>query len=400
MKFFIKTLGCKVNYFDSAYVSAALQLAGHVLVEKITDAEIVFVNSCTVTHAADRDSKASALQALRKVPKVYLYGCGPAVDEQKWKNQLPNCIIFSSIVKLLHHFNIDQADQDISPTFTRTRVPIVIQNGCDNTCTFCVTRIARGSHSSVSAEEIIKKIQHASKNGVKEIVLTGINLAAWGSSNSNNAQESKLGELLQKILKNTNIPRIRLSSLGPQFLHKDFWEVYRNPRICDYLHLSIQSGSSKILKSMNRGYDIQTVEKIITQARKIRPDTAISADFIVGFPGESEQDFQETCSCIQNGNIFKLHVFPFSARNYTPAAFFSQTVSDFEKKKRVQTLIQLEKTLHTKFLLSQIGKEKEILTEKKGTGLTSNYIRVKTQNIAPNTLLYEVIQKKNLIKEK
>lgn len=376
MKFFVRTLGCKMNWLDSARISGALQGVGHHLVSHEEEADVIFVNSCTVTSEADRKSRQISKSAARSNKQIAIMGCGPKVDFERWERAIPSADIFQDDTALYHQFGIED-EQALFPLRSRTRLPVAIQQGCDNQCTFCITRIARGAHSNVPLAQVIDQVNMAQEHGVKEIVLTGINLAAWGCSDSNRAQESRFAQLLESLLAKTSIPRIRISSVGPQYLNDAFFDVFSDPRICDHLHLSIQSGSVEIVKRMVRGHSIDEVIRAANDARKRRADVALSCDLIVGFPGESEKHFEETMELAASVRFAKLHVFPYSVREGTPAAGFPGQVPMAERKARAAQLRSLGSELRNAFLHQQLGKTRAILVESNGFGHTGNYIRVK-----------------------
>ncbi|MEN8169684.1 MAG: MiaB/RimO family radical SAM methylthiotransferase [Pseudomonadota bacterium] len=376
MNFYIRTLGCKMNWLDSARLAAALQTAGHHAVNDEVEADYVFVNTCTVTSEADRKSKQTVNKAGRAQKQVAVMGCGPRVDSQGWQQQAANALIFSNDDEMQAHFGI-VADEAQMPLSSRTRLPIAIQTGCDNECSFCITRIARGAHRSLPIEGIVRQVNQAFDHGIKEIVLTGINLAAWGCENSNKPEQARLHQLIEAILQQTEMPRIRLSSLGPQFIQPSFFDVYADERICDYLHISLQSGSDSVLERMVRGHGTAELLKIAEQARKVRPATAIAADMIAGFPGETEKEHQETLALLKAVQFAKLHVFPYSEREGTPAATAEYPVEFAIRKKRAGEIRELAREMRQQFLREQMGREFSVLVEGGGTGLTGNYIRLR-----------------------
>jgi threonylcarbamoyladenosine tRNA methylthiotransferase MtaB len=274
---------------------------------------------------------------------------------------------------------------------------VAIQTGCDDTCSFCITRIARGAHRSHPVQRIVEHVRTAAELGIREVVLTGINLAAWGSSHTKSAPaEARLGELLRHLLDETGISRIRLSSLGPQYLRQDFFTAFADPRVCDHLHLSIQSGSDSVLKRMDRGHDAATVERVVERARALRPDLALTADFIVGFPGETGTEFAATAGLVERLGFAKLHVFPFSPREGTPAAALPDGLDPAERKRRAAELRALGQATRRIFLDSQLGRRHTVLTERNETGLTTNYIRVRTPGAAEGDLVETVLARDNL----
>ncbi|MEI7511619.1 MAG: MiaB/RimO family radical SAM methylthiotransferase [Candidatus Peregrinibacteria bacterium] len=397
MKFAFKTLGCKMNWLDSARITAGLQSAGHIFVDDEESADIVFINSCTVTARADRQSRQEAFKAERIAGQVAVFGCGVRVDGEKWKTNFSNALLFLGEKEIFEHFGVE-ADEIPSPISDRTRIPIAIQTGCDNACTFCITRIARGRTESFPLSNILFQINRAAHSGAKEIILTGIQLASWGCDDSlKNPQDSRLPELLQEILEKTEIPRIRLSSLGPQFLTPAFFEVFKNPRICDHLHLSVQSGSPEILKKMNRGHGREEILEIAKNARFVRPDTAFTADIIVGFPGETEENFLETLDLVQKVGFSHLHVFPFSPRSGTGAANFPHQISADTKKERALHLRTLGSVLAKDFAQKMEGKTVEVLTELGGSGLSTNYLRLRVPDAKRNEIIKVVVRTEDIL---
>ncbi len=378
MKFHIRTLGCKMNQLDSGRLRAALISAGHEPVTDESSADYTLVNSCTVTAQADRKSRQAANAASGLTQQVAVLGCSVRVSADRWREALPNTLLFESDEELLDFFDASN-DPVVLPVTSRTRMPVAIQTGCDDTCSFCITTVARGAHRSLPAEQITEQVAEAVRSGVREVVLTGINLAAWGTPDSKKQpQQARLHELLALLLTQTRIERIRLSSLGPQYLQPGFWEVYGDPRICDYLHLSIQSGSDTVLNRMDRGHGTREVVQIAAMARSVRPDTALAADFITGFPGETEQEHRQTCALISALQFSKLHVFPYSEREGTAAASFTESLPVAVRKARAKELRLLNQQQRRLFIESQLGKRLQVLVETGGVGWSSNYIRVHT----------------------
>lgn len=252
-----------------------------------------------------------------------------------------------------------------------TRKYMVIQMGCDNFCTFCLTVQARGRHKSRPKEEIIEEINEFIQNGGKEVVLTGTNLGAWGALSSNDFKDSKFVELIHSILEETPIERIRISSLGVEFLSDACIALFSETRINAYVHLSIQSGSDPILKRMNRHYDAHFLREVLKKLKKIeRPDWVelnIWADLIVGFPGETDEDFEATKELVSDYGITQLHAFPFSAHDshYSiPAWKFEDQIAEHIKMERLRSLLALGKTELEKFCTSHHGKTVRVLIEK------------------------------------
>lgn len=396
MKFYIRTLGCKMNWLDSARLAAALQSAGNVAVNDEEKADYIFVNTCTVTSEADRKSRQTVNRAGQLQKQVAVMGCGPRVDQGDWQAQNDGALIFSDEDQMLSHFGVE-SDELLLPLNSRTRLPVAIQTGCDNECSFCITRIARGAHRSLPTEQVVRQIDLAYESGVREVILTGINLAAWGCDDSRAPQQAKLHELLEAILQRTEMPRIRLSSIGPEYIQPAFFEVYADERICDYLHISLQSGCNSVLKGMQRGHGTREVEMIAEQARAVRPDTALAADLIAGFPGETEDEHRETLAFVEKLRFAKLHVFPFSIREGTPAAELPEQLSSEIKKQRAAELRDLGKKLRQQFIDSQVGKTVQVLVEANGQGLSANYLRLRTSHHPQGEILAMPVSRDQLL---
>jgi len=372
----IETLGCKMNFCDSEKLKNKLQKIGFtVFLEKDffneknkQKIDFALCNTCCVTNLAEKKSR-QKIAALKNLSpqKIIITGCAVKVFAKKWQQKFPDYLILPTLKEVITFFKqefdknknynneLKFTTVNINHGKSRTRKLIPIQTGCDNFCSFCIVPLARGRSISFSKTKIIEKIKQAEKIGFKEIVLTGINLAAWGCSNSNKHQESKFAFLLEEILAKTKNLRFRISSLGSQYLNKKFFQIFAHHRICDHLHLSIQSGSKKILKKMNRGHLIDEVLFIAENAKKIRSSVALTADFIVGFPTESEEDFQQSCLLTQKLSLAKLHVFPFSKRSGTLASKMKEQISVEIKKKRAKILREIGNQLRKKFLQKNIN---------------------------------------------
>ena len=384
-----------MNWLDSARLGAALQSAGHHQVAEEAAADHVFINTCTVTAEAERKSRQTVKQAQQLVPQVVVMGCSPQVDGNHWQLEQGRQV-FADQAALFAHFGIETDDERL-PLQSRTRLPVAIQTGCDNICSFCITRIARGSHRNLPAQTIIQQIRLAEEHGIQEVILTGINLAAWGCENSRQPEQARLHVLLEQILEQTTIPRIRISSIGPQFIQPEFWDVYADSRICDHLHISLQSGSPEVLARMVREHGTDEVAWIAEQAREKRPDTALTADIIAGFPGETERHHQEGYAFLKHVGFSRLHVFPFSQRQSTPAADMTEQLGKGTIQARASELRQLSKSLWQGFLENQIGRPGEVLVENSGRhGLSTNHIRVHVANGMPGKIHQLVLNKDNM----
>lgn len=378
------TYGCRMNQADSETWAQWLQERGMTVEDGLGD--IVIVNTCTVTETADREAVSSIKRIRRKHPNtiIVVTGCGIQRENNPYQH-----------LKEVNHIVKDMSQKDILENIlpppnakgvfhrTKTRALIPIQTGCDNHCSYCVVPFVRGRSRSRSIEQIITDIQNEENRGVQEVVLTGINIGAYGCRTTTKSQESKLGQLLEQILRTTSVPRIRLSSLGPEYFHAPLYKALLSPRLCDHIHLSVQAGSDRTLERMNRRYSMSTIYRIVETLRKIHPDIAITADIIVGFPGENKVDFDRTCQVVQSLNFAKIHVFPFSPRMGTVGALLPNQIPLGEKIERARILRGIGTQLRNKYLRRYIGRELSVLFERKkvrNNGWSTNYCEVSVQD--------------------
>ena len=385
MKFFIRTLGCKLNQLDSARLAGALARAGHERAASEEEAEWVLVNTCTVTGESDRKSRQAAHGVARAHRGLVVLGCSARVDAERWRAAMPEALVFADDAELLAHFRASGEDLPF-PLTSRTRLPVVVQTGCDERCAFCITRVARGPHVSLPAAEVVRQVAEAEARGVSEVVLTGVNLGAWGCATTRRPGGTRLPELLERLLRETGVPRIRLSSLGPQYLTPAFFDAWSDPRVCDHLHLSVQSGSPAVLARMERGHGVPEVLAAVEAARRTRPDAALTADLIAGLPGETPGEHAETLRLAQGVGFARLHVFPYSAREGTPAASMPGQVPVAVRKARAGELRRLGDRTRAAFVRSQLGRRAHVLAETDGTGLTTNYLRLRVPGVPEGEL--------------
>ncbi len=403
-----KLFGCKVNkYFLNKWLN---------YFESSQDYEVqnsVLVASCVVTDRAKKKRVKEIKGYLQAGKKVYLTWCGAfdrskAMDQKKFFQIYPMLKNWESQIILLPESppNVASIKKESKNIFTKKFV--VIQLGCDTWCSFCLTVAKRWKHHSRPAEQIIDEILAFQDQWGKEIVLTGVNLAAWWASNTKKPQEAKLGQLLELILKRTSIPRIRISSLGPEFLNNQFFEVIEDKRILPYFHLSIQSFSTSVLAQMRRQYDLELLENVFkrfTQLKREDKDQInFGADIIVGFPWETQQDFQITYDKVKEFGITKLHAFPFSPHLFgesVPASKFANQVLQPVKKQRERLLLALGKSLRQDFIKKNIGKYHRVLIEEikdgKSLGRTSNYIKVALPWSLDKGQIHQIILKEDQV---
>ena len=365
--FAIYTLGCKINSCDSESLCKKLCEIGlkQVEFEKISD--LYIINTCTVTHTSDKKSLQIIRRAKRFNDKAIIAVCGCMQNIQAdyvFDAREPDDFI--NIIK--NKFNLTKKEYYNK---SRTRTFIKIQDGCDRFCAYCIVPYVRGSIKSKDINAIKSEINE----NTKEIVLTGIQIASYGRDLKN----TNFNTLLEQLAKEYPI-RIRISSIDPQAINDEFLRIIKTyNHICSHFHISLQSGSDKILKEMNRRYTTRQYEKIVNDLRTIRPDMALTTDIMTGFPGETDEDFNEKLSFIKSINFSDIHVFAFSRRKGTKAYDLPNQIPDDIKSQRKKHLLELKSILHKNFYKSHIGKTMPVLFENE-YGLTENYIKVKTAN--------------------
>lgn len=396
MKFNIYTLGCKVNTYESSVMSDLLKNKGYIEVSPKEQADISIINTCTVTNTADSKSLKIIRQAIKNNPNSIIIVCGCMIQNKKDLN-IDGVDIYignvgkSKIVEYIEEYkNNHEPKKDIKDVmstnfesmmlnnFNKTRAFVKIQDGCNNFCSYCIIPYTRGNVRSKKKEDILTEIEKLVKEGHKEIVLTGIHTGHYGEDNEN----YKFPDLLKDIIKINGLERLRISSIEITELNDEFFQVLRNSNILvDHMHIPLQSGSDTVLKRMNRKYDKKYFIDKIEEIRKIRPSISITTDVIVGFPGETEEEMQETIETINKIKFTKLHVFPYSIRKGTVAATMENQIDEKIKKQRVKILIDLSKQLEIEYMEKMLGKEMSFLPEVKKDdyliGHTGNYLQIK-----------------------
>lgn len=394
------TLGCKVNQYESNGMMQKLKEAGYEIVDINDDiSDVCIVNTCTVTNISDRKSR----QILRKVKDknpnaiIVATGCYAQVS-RKALEEMPEIDIVlgndekKEIVKYIEQYNNSKFTEieDISKqkefvdmgeiTYTeKTRAVVKIQDGCNQFCSYCIIPYARGRVRSRKQENIIKEANKIAQEGIKEIVLTGIHIASYGKDFNN---ENGLIELLEELNKVEGIKRIRLGSLEPKIITEEFVQrLVKLEKICHHFHLSLQSGCDSTLKRMNRKYTTQDIREIANRLRRYYPDVMLTTDIIVGFPGETDEEFETTKKFLEEIKLYKMHVFPYSKREGTVAAKMENQIDGNIKEERSKELIELSNKNQEEYNKSYIGRKVEVLFEEKDgeyyKGHTQNYIMVK-----------------------
>ena len=398
MKFQIYTLGCKVNTYESNVMRDALLNKGYFEVGLKEKADITIINTCTVTNTADSKSMKVIRQAIRRNENAIIVVCGCLVQNKKEEvSKIDGVDIVigninkSKIVDYIEKY-IEEKKQEVDVrnimdtnfepmmlnNFNKTRAFVKIQDGCNNFCSYCIIPYTRGNVRSKDKQSVLKEIQLLVDEGHKEVVLTGIHTGNYGAEFA----DYKFADLLKDIVKIDKLERLRISSIEITEINDDVMEVIKeNNILVDHMHIPLQSGSDAVLKRMNRKYDKEYFINKIKKLRKIRPNISITTDFIVGFPGETKEEFEETIETIKKIEFTKLHVFPYSKREGTKAAIMDGQVDENIKKKRVKILLQLSKELEYNYMKKFIGKKvifiPEMAKEEYIIGHTGNFLNVK-----------------------
>ena len=405
-------LGCKVNAYEVEYVLSLFKNHGYLVTNGIAD--IYIVNTCSVTNQSDAKSRKEINRIIRENKDAIIVVMGCMIEAHKdYDNDHVSIIIGnkdkSRVLELVEEYikthnkkkllykDFDDSFEDmfIENMESHTRAFVKIQDGCENFCTYCIIPYTRGRQRSKKPDIVLKEINTLVKNGYKEVVLTGIHTGHYGSD-----LETTFPELLKEIVGIKGLKRLRISSIEITELNDDFLSVLKeNPIIVSHLHIPLQAGSDDVLKKMNRKYLTSYYQDKIKTIRSIRPDISITTDIIVGFPEETDENFQETLDFARKMEFAKIHVFPFSLREGTKAEELKEVPSNI-KKERVKKLIQLSEELEIKYLEKFIGKNVEVLVEKcennLSIGHTGNYLRVLiNEKIEPNTLVKVKIIERN-----
>lgn len=382
MKFYIHTLGCKVNQYESDSIAACLAGKGHTAVNSLDEADVCIVNTCAVTNEAEKKSRqaVSKMKQSEKKPKVYVCGCASQNNEKQFAEIDGVSYItgvgkrLSLVEKILSEFG--EGEFPAVRKESRTRVLIKIQDGCNRFCTYCIVPHLRGRSTSRNMQEIIREVEAVPE--CKEIVVTGVDISDYRI-------EGKLA--LPSLLTQLSSfgKRIRLSSLEQSIVSDEFCEVLKtNPQICPHIHLSLQSGSNAVLKKMNRRYTAKEYLRAVKKLRKINPKTAITTDIIVGFPGETLRDFRQTVRLVKKAKFSRIHAFPYSPKLGTPAAEMPEQIPKEEKKKRLHKILRLALILERKYLKRHKKNLLQVLIEEKigdyYVGYSEYYIRCYIDN--------------------
>lgn len=417
--FNIITLGCKVNQYESEAVEEIFQARGYE--KKPNNADIYVINTCTVTNMSDRKSRQMISRARRDNPEavIAVMGCYSQVKPEEvaaiegvdvvlgsrnkeevvdfCENVLQNKKAIDKVLSFSETKTIEELE--ISNQEAMTRAYMKIQDGCNMYCSYCLIPYARGNIASRDMDSIKKEAKRLAQNGYKEIVLTGIHVASYGKDLRNG---TSLIDVIEEVSKTDGIERIRLSSMEPRHITRDFLERMKaTEKACDHFHLSLQSGSDEILKAMNRKYDTKIFKEKVDLIREVFPNAGLTTDIIVGFPTETEENHEDTKDFVKEIKFAKTHLFKYSKRDGTKAASMKPEVDGNIKKERLKELEAIEEVNRLNFLKNQIGKTLSVLFESKSdmegfkSGYSTNYLRVNVEddigdNEIRNVLITEI----------
>lgn len=395
MRIYLDAVGCRLNQSEIELMGSRFRRAGHALVAEPAVCDLVVVNTCAVTARASADSRTLARKAHRQCPeaRLILTGCWATLEPER-ASSLPGVwlVVANSskddLVSLALGLSPDMAGPARAPRVPlpgrrgRTRAFIKAQDGCDNHCTFCLTRIARGPARSTPMPKVIEAVQSAVAGGAREIVLTGVELSAYGADLP---VKTTLMDLVKAILLQTDVARLRLSSLEPWALPDGFFDLWQDPRMCRQLHLPLQSGSLTTLQRMARPIEPMGYATVAQTARAAVPGLALTSDIMVGFPGETDADFEESLLFVAAAQFSRAHVFIYSLRPGTPAYRFAGRVSSPRSKERSLRVRQVVDAAMRSFEHAAVGTTASVLWESAipngthgwdMTGWSDNYLRV------------------------
>ena len=393
MKVALDTLGCKLNQAETELLAKQFAQAGYKLVSPADEADVYILNTCTVTHIADRKSRHLLRQAHGRNPGALLIATGcyaERVPQELDRIEGVNLVLGneqkSHLLQLLEESGyigsptcIQRGAGDSYYNGFRTRAFIKVQDGCNSFCYYCIVPLVRGSEKSLPVDQVVAEVRHRIANGYKEVVLTGVKIGSYDYDGVN------LKGLLEHILAETDVTRLRLSSLQPQEISPELIGLWRDNRLCRHFHLSLQSGSDGVLNRMKRRYSISDYQRAVSLIRALVPGAAITTDIIVGFPGETSTEFEHSLNFCEQMGFARIHVFPYSPRGETQSSQMPEPVGTQVKKERSQRMLTLARESIQSFSRQFLGKTMPVLWEKRTgddlwSGLTDNYIRVYTRS--------------------
>lgn len=410
------TLGCKVNQYETNAMEEAFLKSNYEIVSFEEKADIYVINTCTVTNMSDKKSR----QVIRKAKQlnqnsiIVAAGCYAQVSKDKLEQIEEVDLILGNnekkeIVKYVEEFQKEKliyvdsvmyqkefVDFGVTSHMEKTRAVIKVQDGCDRFCSYCIIPYARGRVRSRKLESILEEVRVLAQNGVKEVVITGIHIASYGRDFK---EEITLIDLLEEINKISGIERIRLGSLEPTIINEEFLErLSKLNKICHHFHLSLQSGCNETLKRMNRRYTTEEFEKVVELLRKTYNDVILTTDIIVGFPGETEEEFNCTYEFLKNIKFYKMHVFKYSRRKGTKADLMENQIDSKIQEERSKELINLSNQNQEEYNKKYLGESVEVLIEEKDgvylKGHTANYLLVRVKDLSIDKYHNEILKVK------
>ncbi|MBA7615331.1 Threonylcarbamoyladenosine tRNA methylthiotransferase MtaB [subsurface metagenome] len=387
IKVALDTLGCKLNQAETELLAKQFAEAGYRLVSPVDKADVYILNTCTVTHIADRKSRHRLRLAHWRNPEAVVVATGcyaqraphelaqiEGVDLVLGNEEKPHLL---ELLEESGHINRPVSAVNSCPPF-RTRAFIKVYDGCNSFCSYCIVPVVRGREKSLPAEQVVDEVRHRIADGYREVVLTGTEIGSYNYDGVN------LGKLLEDILAETGVERLRLSSLQPQEISPELIGLWRDQRLCRHFHLSLQSGSDGVLSRMKRRYSASDYQQAVALIRALVPGAAITTDIIVGFPGETSAEFEQSYEFCQKLEFARIHVFPYSPRQETEAAQMPDQVGDKVKRERSQRMLALARESAQNFSHQFLGKTMPVLWEQQSdgiwSGLTDNYIKVYTRS--------------------
>ncbi len=411
MYIYLKTLGCRLNEAELETWAQAFQKAGHQITREVKQAHVVIINSCAVTADASRKSRQLIRRVHRDNPsaKLVISGCYVSLNEDEAAQLLGVDLVISNknkdqlVEQTLTALNLEtmpamSTEPGETSLFSRgrQRAFIKVQDGCRYRCTFCIVTVARGEEISRPVETIISEINSLHQQGVNEFILTGVHLGGYGSD-----IESNLTDLIKEILEKTKIPRLRLGSLEPWELPEGFFNLFENPRLMPHLHLPLQSGSDSVLRRMARRCKTEEFSAMVKQARQQVKHFNVTTDIIVGFPGETEQEWQDSFNFIKQTGFGHIHIFTYSSREGTKAATLPSQLTNEVKKQRSKQLHELAESMKQQFSKENLNQQFAVLWEGHKQdiednqhlvfGYTPNYLRVACKVSNANSIENKII---------
>lgn len=419
--FALYTLGCKVNQYDSHQIARSLVARGFRRVEFRDSADLYVIDTCTVTAEADKKSRKAAARARRNNPEalVAVTGCAATRSAAQFEHAAPGALILSNAQKLelpdlavealllqsdwaaKYALYREQSGSEPMPSPTRERAVLKIQDGCNHKCAFCIIPSVRGASVVRPLAVLMNEARAFVREGAREITITGVSMGdfakAEGGRRKDERRNGSLCDLIRAVSTIEGLERVRVSSLDPADVDEEFLQtVGHTPKVCPHIHLALQAGGNATLRRMRRRYTSELFLKWARRWREIRPDGGLTTDIIVGFPGESEEDFQESLRIAREAKFSAIHVFPYSPRQGTFAASLDDHIAPVVQNHRVDELLALARDLSTQFASQFIGKSVPVLIETmqngSAEGMTENYLKARLKSVPQTAQVGDIIE--------